>query len=63
MEHRRDERTGVDLPYMVIERTGETPQRELIYGAATGIHFYLLHNRERLAVVGDLTSARVPAGD
>ena len=63
IETRRDERTGVDLQYLVTEYDGDTPTREVIYGAATGVHFYLLHNRERLAEPGNLDSARVPMGD
>ena len=61
IETRRDERTGVDIPERVIEFDDDTPQRETIWGAATGLHVSLLNNGERLEVAGDLNSRRVKA--
>ena len=61
IEHRRDERTGVDIPHRVMEFDDGGKGSEIIWGAATSRHIYLLNNRQRLAVPGDLNSAGVPA--
>ena len=60
IEYRRDERTGVDIPHRVIEFADGGRGSEVIWGAATGRHVYLLENRRRLSVPGDLDSASVP---
>ena len=61
IETRQDERTGVDVPYLVTEYEDDTPMPEVIQGAATGMNYSLLRNRERLAVPGDLNSEQIPA--
>ena len=61
IEHKRDERTGVDIPHRVMEFDDGGRGAEIIWGAATGLHVYLLNNKLKLAVPGDLNSGSVPA--
>lgn len=63
LEHRRDPRTGVDIPHRITcDAAGRVIGDEIHYGAATGCHFHARNNGLRLAVDGDLNSGFIPAG-